>query len=135
VITAVASGDYIFIASSMKGKNIFYAGEKSIRPPGAIKDSHFWQGVRGICHPQIISGLEQCEKALPDGELVGHKNGGSCGEVMAAWAMCDIVGDAHVNPAKVVAVEYYNNEMVIKDPCGDAAPNVSLQTCKICAEL
>jgi hypothetical protein len=124
VVTAVASGDHIYIASSMKGDNILYGSHVTIQPPDGT-DKHFWQTVRGVCHPQIDNGLRQCEKTLPNDQTVGHQNGGSCGEVMVAWAMCDIVGDAHLNPGKVVAVQSRGDAMMIKDPCGDDTPGVS----------
>lgn len=123
VITVVASGDHLFIASSMRGRNILYNERATVTPPG----KGFWKTVNGVCHPAIDDGLRQCNKAFPGGEIVGHQNGGSCGEVMVAWAMCDIVGDAHLNPARVVAVEFRENAMRIKDPCGDDTPGVSSQ--------
>jgi hypothetical protein len=138
VITVVVSGNYAYISSSLKGGPIFYTKADKIIRVGHPDNKEFWRSFNGRCHPLIADGLRQCDKTLPDatGTVVGHVNGGSCGEVMAGWTMCEMVGDAQAHPARVVAVEYATvtprdrradapRHMVIKDPCGDDTPGVS----------
>jgi hypothetical protein len=137
VITVVVADNYAYISSSLKGGPLLYSKADMIKPVDGPGKS-FWKNPSKLCPAAIHDGLLQCNKELPDGTSVaGHTNGGSCGEVMVAWMMCEMIGDARAHPARVVAVEYKlvtpgdksanaPKHMVIKGPCGDDTPGVSL---------
>jgi hypothetical protein len=136
VITVVVSGNNAYISSSLKGGPILYNKADRIIPADHPDKKPYWRNPNGLCPAAITDGLRQCDKPLTDGTVVGHQNGGACGEVMVGWTMCEILGDAQAHTARVVAVEYATvtprdysanapRHMVIKDPCGDDTPDVS----------
>jgi hypothetical protein len=136
VITVVVSGNYAYISSSLKGGPILYSKTEQVKPDGGPDGKKYWKNPNNLCPAAITDGLRQCNKPMPndDQTIVGHTNGGACGEVMVAWMMCEMIQDARSHPARVVAVEYKPvtpgdrrgpKHMVIKDPCGDDTPGVS----------
>jgi hypothetical protein len=129
VMTVVVQGEHVIFASSMKGKGLIYDDKISkIVVPKTQQTEKYWQNLKsGVCPLAIEKGLKECG-FLVEGttSLVGHQNGGSCGEIMAAWALCDLLPNAELGPSRVVAVERVNGDMVIKDPCGAAVGDDSV---------
>jgi hypothetical protein len=128
VMTALVKGDHVYLASSMKGSGLLYdATTKDVFVPGNNAPASYWQNLKsGVCPAQIQEGLKECGFLVKGtSHLVGHQNGGSCGEVMAGWAACDNPPSAHTGPSRVVAVKSVGGKMMIEDPCGadpDATP-------------
>jgi hypothetical protein len=128
VMTALVKGDHVYLASSMKGSGLLYdATTKDVFVPGTGAPASYWQNLKsGVCPAEIQEGLKECGFLVKGtSSLVGHQNGGSCGEVMAGWAACNNPPSAHTGPTRVVAVKSVGGKMMIEDPCGadpDATP-------------
>jgi hypothetical protein len=133
-ITVVQLGDTAYIASSVKGgKSLLYDSfvqnkkQGTISPPPGKRP--FWGDLKtGVCPGALLDGLRKCEKLTPLDEKMGHQNGGACGEVMAAWAMCNDGGPWPQSGVRVVAVasQFKSDVVSIKEPCGfDEAMSVS----------
>ena len=121
----VTEDDFAIISSSMRGPSILFDfARQTINPPSPdiTKVYHTTKNPRGMCPAAVMEGLMMCEKESKV-KTVGtmqHFFGGSCGEVMAAWAMCDVLGENHPTKARVIAVEkaQTTEQRVIRDPCG-----------------
>ncbi|KAF1823140.1 uncharacterized protein K489DRAFT_225436 [Dissoconium aciculare CBS 342.82] len=136
VMTALVKGDHVYLASSMKGSGLLYdATTKDVFVPGTGAPASYWQNLKsGVCPAEIQEGLKECGFLVKGtSSLVGHQNGGSCGEVMAGWAACNNPPSAHTGPTRVVAVKSVGGKMMIEDPCGadpDATPEWIPKGCK-----
>jgi hypothetical protein len=128
VMTVVVQGHHVIFASSKKGPGLLYDPKKEpIVVPSTGKTETYWRNYKGgVCPVAIEKSLKECGM-LVSGALVGHQNGGSCGEVMAGWALCDHLPDAQISPAMVVTVERLRDgSLVVKDPCGAEDGDVSV---------
>lgn len=129
VMTVLVQGQRVFFASSMKGKGLLYDTKPTdIVVPKTQATEKYWKNFKqGVCPAAVEQGLRACGFVVEGTEHeVGHKNAGSCGEVMVAWALCNTLPDAQLIPARVVAVESLNGKMVVKDPCGASPEDASV---------
>lgn len=132
VAIVVTSEDQVIISSSMKSKPksgmLLYQVAK-IKPPANVpkdqKSYAFWDQLKtSLCPAAISEGLQQCEREVGtpgNSAVVGHTNAGNCGEVMAAWAWCDVLGNKPVAAKVVAIIGRVDNEQTRKsiiDPCG-----------------
>lgn len=132
VMTVAVQGQRVFFGSSIKGNNMFYDRTPLVVPPGGQTET-FWKNLKNnVCPAAIEAGLVACGMAIPGTDhTVGHMMGGSCGEVTVGWALCETTPSAQMSTAKVVAVEFKNNKMVIKDPCGTSLDDAPVSFCNL----
>jgi hypothetical protein len=125
-VTVLFTGDTAIISSSTKGPgSLLYEGfidgtnEATVTPPTGKRPN--WGTLKtGVCPDVILDGLKKCEKTTPIQETMGHQNGGACGEVMAALALCSEPGPWPQKDVRIVAVALNNKakRVTVKEPCG-----------------
>lgn len=123
VTSTIVVDDTAYISSSMKGGSFLYLP--------AVQTTVFGNGNRN-CYKQldpnvvkevsdgaVWKALRDCQTMALNAQhgSLGHRNGGSCGEPMAAMAFCATHVGRDLKDAKIVSI----NDNGVVAPCADPA--------------